>query len=79
MCVDGGVASGAGQILAVAVGDVLSCLRVPEPLGQPEINHIHIVLLLSDTYKEVVWLDIPVQEVPRMHKLNSLQLSKKTL
>ena len=75
MRIHGGVARRTRQILAVSIRDVLSRLRVPEPLSQPEIDHIDIVLLLPNTYQEVIWLDVSVQEVPRVHKLNSLQLS----
>jgi len=51
---------------------MLASLRVAESLCQAEINHIDVVLLFADTDKEIVRFDISVQEMPRMHELNSL-------
>ena len=52
---------------------MLASLRVAEPLGQTEINNVYVVLLLADSNQEVVWLNITMEEVPRMDKLNSLE------
>ena len=73
MRVDGGIARSSSQILAIAVRDMLASLRVSEPLGQTEINNVYVVLLLADSNQEVVWLNITMEEVPRMDKLNSLE------
>ncbi len=70
--VDTCIPGSTSQILAVPVGDVLASLGVSEPLCQPEIDDIHVVLLLSDSDEEVVRLDISMQEVPRMDKFYSL-------
>ena len=52
---------------------MLASLRVAEPLRQTEINNVYVVLLLADSNQEVVWLNITMEEVPRMDKLNSLE------
>jgi len=39
---------------------MLASLRVPEALGKAEVDDIDIVLLLSDSDQEVVWLDVSV-------------------
>ncbi len=75
MCVDGGVAGRSSQIFAIAIGNMLTRLRVSKALSQAKVDHVHIVLLLADADQEVVWLDVSVQEVARVHKLYSLQLS----
>ena len=73
MGVDRGIARGSSQILAIAVRDMLASLRVAEPLGQTEVNNVYVVLLLADSNQEVVRLNITMEEVPRMDKLNSLE------
>jgi hypothetical protein len=54
---------------------VFACFRVSVPFRETEIYHIDYVLglLLGKTHEEVVWLDIPVDEVVRVKKLDSLQ------
>ena len=76
MRIDGGIAGGSRQILSIAVWDMLTSLRVPKALSQAKIDDIDVVLLLADADQEVVRLDVPVQEMPRMYELNSLKLSK---
>ena len=58
-----GIPSRSSEVLPVSVRDVLAGLGISEPLGQAEIDNVHVVLLLADTNQEVVWLDISVQEV----------------
>ncbi len=58
-----GIPSRSSEVLPVSVRDVLASLRVSESLGKPEVDNVHVVLLLADTNQEVVWLDISVQEV----------------
>ena len=48
-------------------------LGVAETFGQTEINNVYVVLLLANTDKEIVRLDISMQEVSRVHKLNTLE------
>ena len=77
MCVDGCIAGGSRQVLAITVRDVLASLWVTEALGEAKVNNVDVVLLLADADQEVVGLDIAVQEVTRVHKLDTLQLSTK--
>lgn len=52
---------------------MLPRLRVPEPLGQAEIDEVDVGgLLVAD--EEVVWFDVPVQVVAGLNVLDSLQL-----
>lgn len=74
MGVDRGVPGCAGQVLTVPVRNVLAGLGVAEPLGQPEVDDVDVVLLLPDANEEVIGLDVSVQEVPRVHKLDPLKL-----
>lgn len=43
---------------------MLSCLRVAEPFRKSEVNDVNVMLLLANANQEVVWLDIPMQEMP---------------
>ena len=60
------------QGLVIFIRDVLTCFRVPIPLGQTKINNIDNILLLSVSNQEVVWLHVPVNEVVVMQKLKPL-------
>jgi hypothetical protein len=58
--VDGGVSCGAGEVLAVLVGNVLS-LTVFITLCQSEVNDVNLVFgLVSPADQEVVRLDVAV-------------------
>ena len=74
MSVNWGVTSSSSEIFTVSVGDVLACLWVSKSLGKSEVNHIYVVLFLANSNEEVVWFDVSVQKVARVHKLDSLQL-----
>lgn len=52
---------------------MLSRLGVSEPFGKTKVNHIDIVLLLTNANQEVVRLDVSVKEVATVDKLNSLE------
>jgi hypothetical protein len=52
---------------------MLACFWVPEPLCKTEVYHVHVMLLLADTYEEIVGFYVPVQKMTRVNKLNSLQ------
>ena len=53
---------------------MFSSFGVSESLGQTEINHINVVLLLPNSNKEVIGLNVSVQEVARVYEFYSLQL-----
>ena len=74
MSIDRGIPGGSSQILAISVRNMFTGLRVSEPLGQTEVDDVDVVLLLADTDEEIVRFDVSVEEVSRVHKLNSLEL-----
>lgn len=76
MGVHGGVSGSACQVLAVPVGDVLAGLGVAESFSETKIDYVHVMLLFADTYQEVVWLNVAMKEVPRVNKLDSLELNQ---
>jgi hypothetical protein len=43
---------------------MLSGFGVSESLGQPKIDDIDVMLLLADSNQEVIWLNVPVKEMP---------------
>jgi len=56
------VTSCAGELFVVLVRYVPPTFGLFKPLRQPEINHVDLLLLLAYANKEVVWLDVSVQE-----------------
>lgn len=74
MSVDWSVAGGTSQIFAITVGNVFAGLRISESLSKSKIDYVDVVLLFSDTNKEVIRFDISVKEVSRVHELDSLKL-----
>ena len=63
MCIYGCVSRSSGQILTVAIRDVLSSLRVTEALGKAEVDHIYVMLFFANPDEKVVWLDVSVKEM----------------
>ena len=55
---------------------MLACLRVTESFGEAEVDYVDVVLLFANSDQKVVRLDVSVEEVARVDKLDSLQLSK---
>lgn len=74
MCVYGGVAGRASQVLVLAVGDVLMCAGVTVFLGQAEVDDVDQVALLAQSHQEIVWLHISVDEVLGVNVLNATDL-----
>ena len=60
--------------------DVLARLCINVLLGQAKVNNVDDVLVLCmvSTHQEVLWLDIPVDQVFRVHVLNSSNLQVRT-
>ena len=77
MCVYGGVAGGAGQVLVLAVGDVLVRASVAVLLRQAEVDDVDQVSLLAQSHQEVVWLHISVDEVLGVDVLNATDLKRR--
>ena len=62
MGVDGGITGSAGQILVLTVWDMEVSLWVSVLLGETEINNVDLVASLADAHKEIVRLDVTVDE-----------------
>lgn len=62
MSIDGGITGSTSQVLILTVWDVEMSLGVTVLLSKTEINDVDLVTTLSDTHKEVVGLDITVDE-----------------
>lgn len=50
VCVDGGVACRASQVLVLPVGDVLVRAGIAVLLGQAKVNDVHQVTLLAEAH-----------------------------
>lgn len=74
--VDGHVSSGAGERFALAVRDVLLGFGVSVLLGHAKVDDVNEggVLGACAAGKEVVWLDVSIDEVLFVYALNSRQL-----
>ena len=71
VCVRAAVASRAGEVLALFVGDVLVRLRVAVLLCEAEVDDVDVVALLARAHEEVVRLDVAVQEAFRVDELHA--------
>lgn len=77
MCVDGGIARCARQVLVLPVRNVLVCAGITVLLGQPKVNDVHQVAFLAESHQEVVRLYISMDEVLGMDVLNATYLERK--
>ena len=66
MRVDAGVASSAGQVLVLPVGNMKVGLWVSELLGQTKVDDVYLVSAFADAHQEVVGLDVTMDEVTRV-------------
>ena len=74
MGADWGVPGRASQVLSLTEGDVLA-LWVLEALGETEVNDVNIVFrAFIPANKEVVWLDIAMDNPLFVHFLNTVDL-----
>lgn len=76
VCVYGGIACRASQVLVLPVGDVLVCAGIAVLFGQAKVNDVHQVTLLAKPHKEVVRLNISMDEILRVDVLNATDLMK---
>lgn len=74
VCVYGSVTGSAGQVLVLAVGDVLVRTGIAVFFGQAKVNDVNQVALLAQTHQEVVWLHISVDEVLGVDVFNAANL-----
>ena len=74
MCVHSGISSRSCQVLTIAVWNMLSRLWISKSLGETKVNDVNKVLLLLNSYQEVIRLDISMKKVARMNEFKSLEL-----
>lgn len=74
MGVDGSVASSASQVFVLAIRDVLVGASISVLLGQAKVNDVNKVALLPQAHKEVVGLDISVDEVLGVYVFDTADL-----
>lgn len=74
MCVYGGIAGSASQVLVLAVGDVLVCAGIAVFLGQAEVDDVDQVAFLTQPHQKVVWLYVSVDEVLGVDVFNTADL-----
>jgi hypothetical protein len=74
--VDGGVTSGTGQVLVLAVGDMEMGLWVPEFLRKTEVDNVDLVATFSNAHQEVVGLDVAMDEVAGVDVLDTRDLDR---
>ena len=78
MCVDTRVAGSSCQILVFSVGDVCAVFR-DVFFCQSEIDYVQFVTAFPAAHQEIVGFDVPVQEIARMHVLDSRNIRGNTL
>lgn len=71
MSVDAGIAGGTSQVLVLSVRNVEVSLGITVLLGQTEIDNVDLVAALANAHKEVVRLDITVDERLGVDVLNA--------
>lgn len=71
MSIDGGVSSGASEVLVLAVGDMEMSLGIPIFLGQAEVNDVDLIATFTDAHEEVIGLDVAVDEGLSMDVLDA--------
>lgn len=76
VCVYGGIACRASQVLVLPVGDVLVCSGIAVLFGKAKVNDVHQVTLLAKPHKEVVRLDVSMDEILRVDVLDATDLMK---
>lgn len=76
MCVDGGVAGGARQVLVLAVGDVLVCASIAILLSKAKVDNVDQVALFAQSHQEIIRLHISVNEVLGVNVLNATDLEE---
>ncbi|RNA05858.1 hypothetical protein BpHYR1_033557 [Brachionus plicatilis] len=69
--VDGGVAGRAGQIFVFSVHDVLACAVVAVLFGEAEVDQKDFVAVAANAHQKVVGLDVAMNEVFVVHKLDA--------
>lgn len=76
VCVNGGVAGRASQVLIFAIGDVLVCASIAVFLSQTKVNDVDQVAFLAQPHQKVVGLHISVDEVLGVDVFDPADLEK---
>lgn len=71
-----GVSSCPSEIFAISIGNMLISFWVSVSLSQSKVYNIDIMLLFAHSNQKIVRLNISVQKVSKMNKLDSLKLRK---
>ena len=71
MRVDRGITSSTRQVLILLIWDVEMGLWVTVLLGQTKVDKINLVATPADAHKEVVWLEITVDEGLHVNVFNA--------
>ena len=58
------------EVFVFSVGDMLPCSVVPVLLGQSEVDHEQLVAVAPNPHQEIVWFDVPMDEVLVVHVLD---------
>ncbi len=74
MGVYAGIACGSRQAFVFLVRNMLVCLVISVPLGQPEVYQVHRVRFLPQTQQEVLGLDVAMYIVLGMYELQTTDL-----
>lgn len=72
MSVNRCISSSTSKILSVLVRNVFSCSRLSVSLCKTKVDYVHIVLFLTNSNQEIVWLNISVKEMSWMDIFYSL-------
>lgn len=72
VCVDGGVAGGAGETFALSIPDMHFHLGVAELLAEAEVDHIQDTLLAFHPHQEVVGFDVAVDDILLVDTLDAV-------
>jgi hypothetical protein len=74
MIVDGSVSRSSGEILVLSVCDVRETPGVTILLGQTKVDNVDLVCTVGDPHKEIVGLDVTMDEMARVNVLDSIEL-----
>lgn len=62
-----------GKILVLAIRDVGPGAEIPELLRKTKVDHVQLVAVTTDTHKEIIRLDVTVDEAFAVDELHAAQ------
>jgi len=69
VCVDASISGCSGKVFVFSVRYMLVGACVPIFFGQAEIDDVYQVTFFPQAHEEIVWLDIPMDEVFAVNEL----------